>query len=154
MTLYPALISRLKTQHESLPVIIANLNQTQLEQNPVPGKWSIRDNIAHLACYQPMFIARMHRILEQDGVTFDRYNADIDPEFPDWQKRGVDDLLNQIAIDRQTIISLITNLQPKQLSRTGIHPKYGKLTIAEWAEFFLLHEAHHLFAIFQLVDRQ
>ncbi|HTD99086.1 MAG TPA: DinB family protein [Mucilaginibacter sp.] len=153
MSLYPSLISRLKTQHESLPVIIAKLNQTQLEQNPVPGKWSIKDNIAHLACYQPMFIARMHRIEEQDGVTFDRYSADIDPEFPGWQSRNVDDLLNQIAIDRETIINLITSLQPQQLSRTGIHPKYGKLTMTEWAEFFLLHEAHHLFTIFQLVER-
>jgi hypothetical protein len=153
MTLYPSLIGRLKTQHESLPVIIANLNHIQLEQNPVPGKWSIKDNIAHLACYQPMFIARMHRILERDGVAFERYNADIDPGFPDWQSRNVDDLLNQIVIDRQTIINLIISLQPEQLGRTGIHPKYGKLTIAEWAEFFLLHEAHHLFTVFQLVER-
>lgn len=153
MNLYPAIIDRLKTQHESLPQIIVKLNQTQLEKKPAPGKWSIKDNLAHLACYQPLFIARMHRVLEQDGVEFERYNADLDPEFPGWQRRGVDDLLNQLSADRQTIISLITNLQPQQLSRVGIHPKYGKLHMVDWAEFFLLHEAHHLFTIFQLVAR-
>jgi hypothetical protein len=41
-------------------------------------------------------------------------------------------------------------LSPDKLDRTGIHPKYGKLNIIDWTEFFLLHEAHHLFAIFQL----
>jgi hypothetical protein len=151
MELYPSLIDRLKTQHEALPIIISNLSKSKLELNPVPGKWSIKDNIAHLAKYQPLFIERMHKILNNDGVAFERYSADLDPEFPAWQIRETDDLLIQISIDRKLIQALITGLQPEQLSRTGIHPLYGKLTIVDWTEFFLLHEAHHLFTVFKLV---
>jgi uncharacterized damage-inducible protein DinB len=150
MNLYPSLTDRLKTQHESLPVIITYVSKANLERHPEPGKWSIRDNIAHLARYQPIFIDRIHEILKHDGVLFKRYNADRDPEFPAWQSRELDDLLEQILIDRQTIITLIANLNAEQLNRTGIHPKFGKLTMVEWVEFFLLHEAHHLFTIFQL----
>lgn len=151
MELYTSLIERLKTQHETLPVIIANISKANLELNPAPGKWSIRDNIAHLAKYQPMFIGRIHKILDNDGVAFERYSADLDPEFPAWQIRETNELLIQISFDRKLIQALITGLQPEQLSRTGIHPLYGKLTIVEWTEFFLLHEAHHLFTIFKLV---
>ena len=147
MNLYPSLTDRLKTQHESIPMLIVNAD---LERHPAPGKWSIKDNIAHLARYQPIFINRVHEILKHDGISFERYNADLDPEFPAWQTREVNDLLKQIAIDRQTIITLINSLTTEQLGRTGIHPKFGKLTMVEWPEFFLLHEAHHLFAIFQL----
>ena len=150
MNLYPSLTDRLKTQHESLPVLIANIDKAHLELNPVPGKWSIKDNIAHLAKYQPLFIERMNKILANDGIAFDRYNAALDPEFPAWQIRETEDLLIQLSIDRKIIQALILGLQPEQLSRTGIHPKFGKLTIVGWTEFFLLHEAHHLFAIFQL----
>ena len=52
--------------------------------------------------------------------------------------------------DREKIYNLIHHLPPDKLDRIGIHPKFGKLTISEWTEFFLLHEAHHLYAIFQL----
>jgi hypothetical protein len=31
------------------------------------------------------------------------------------------------------------------LSRKGFHPSFGALTIPQWLEFFLLHEAHHLY---------
>jgi uncharacterized damage-inducible protein DinB len=150
MNLYPSLTGRLKTQHESISMLIANITNADLERNPAPGKWSIRDNIAHLARYQPIFIDRIHEILKHDGILFERYNADLDPEFPSWQTRESDDLLKQISIDRQTIITLINSLTTEQLSRTGVHPKFGKLTMVEWVEFFLLHEAHHLFTIFQL----
>jgi hypothetical protein len=37
-----------------------------------------------------------------------------------------------------------------QLALKGTHPKYGTLMITEWTEFFLLHEAHHLFTLFRL----
>lgn len=151
MNLYPSLTHRLKTQHESLLVIIENVSKENLESNPTPGKWSIKDTIAHLAKYQPLFISRMHQILEHDGIAFDRYNADLDPDFPEWQNRDVNDLLSQISADRKNIIELITSLQPEQLSRIGIHSKYGKLSVSDWTEFFLLHEAHHLFTVFQLV---
>jgi hypothetical protein len=47
-------------------------------------------------------------------------------------------------------LELITNLNDGELLLTGTHPKFGVLTIPGWTEFFLLHEAHHLFTIFRL----
>ncbi|MGH7237346.1 MAG: DinB family protein, partial [Candidatus Saccharimonadales bacterium] len=52
--------------------------------------------------------------------------------------------------DREVIYQLITHTPADKLERMGIHPKYGKLTVLDWTEFFLLHEAHHLYTIFQL----
>ncbi len=151
MNLHPSLTSRLKNQHESIPLIIANVGKSTLERNPATGKWSIKDNIAHLARYQPVFISRINEILEHDTPAFDRYNAETDIEFPSWQSRETNDLLKQLVADRKTVVSLITTLKADQLPRSGIHPKFGKLNIPDWVEFFLLHEAHHLFSIFQLV---
>lgn len=34
--------------------------------------------------------------------------------------------------------------------RIGLHPVYGPMTLEGWTEFFLLHEAHHLFTILRL----
>jgi len=48
---------------------------------------------------------------------------------------------------RSELITLLGTLREPQLERTGSHPILGELSIPQWLEFFLLHEAHHLYAI-------
>ena len=64
--------------------------------------------------------------------------------------RPLADLISKLNGNRRQILELITNLPDEQLSLKGIHPKFGTLTIVEWTEFFLLHEAHHLFTMFRM----
>jgi len=152
MILYQSLSDRLKNQHEAIENIIAKTDNVQFLVHPSPDKWSIQDNIAHLAKYQPVFTSRINSILTSSSPTFDRYKAEDDPDFEIWRKRSVQDLLQVLYSDRQILFNLITNLSEEKLNRTGIHKKYGKLTVVQWTEFFLLHEAHHIFTIFQLAN--
>lgn len=69
-----------------------------------------------------------------------------------WRSRATDDLLVALYNDRQLLFDLVTTLDDKNLQRTGTHEKYGKLSVLQWAEFFLLHEAHHLLTIFRLAN--
>jgi len=75
-----------------------------------------------------------------------------DPDFETWRELKIDCLLQKMNSDRHEIFNLITNLTDQNLSRIGQHSKYGNLTIIKWTEFFLLHEAHHIFTIFQLAN--
>jgi hypothetical protein len=117
----------------------------------VQDKWSIHENIAHLAKYQPVFLDRIRKILTNETPEFEAYKAEDDDEFEIYCAFTTYELLKKISHDREIIFQLITNLPPDKLERTGTHPKYGKLTVLDWTEFFLLHEAHHLFTIFRLV---
>jgi len=152
MGIYHALSVRLTSQHESIPFLISGVSEERLLKRPASGKWSVNENIAHLAIYQPVFIKRINQILSSDRPSFERYNSDNDPEFKTWRALSSGELINRIQTDRQTIIKLLTKLSEAELSRIGIHLKYGNLNILKWTEFFILHEAHHLFTIFQLVN--
>ena len=149
--LYPSLTHRLRNQHVALGEIIKNVDEQKLMHNTEPGKWSAYDNIVHLTIYQPIFINRIKRILNEDSPVFNAYRADDDPDFIAGQKLPLADLLIRLDADRQEIYTFITEIPDEQLSRTAAHPKYGTLSITNWTEFFLLHEAHHLFTIFKLV---
>jgi hypothetical protein len=140
----------LNTQHLSIEHILSTTPPERLVVRPQPGKWNIHDNIAHLTSYQPVFIDRIHQILIQENPYFGRYVADVDPAFENCRSLNIDLLINQLNSDRKYIYNLVTTLSEPELSRTGIHPKFGSLNIIGWAEFFLLHEAHHIFTIFQL----
>ena len=148
--IYSSLTERLKNQHKTIASIIIKLNNRQLNQRVNKGKWTIHENIAHIAKYQPVFLDRIRLILTNEVPEFTAYKAEDDDEFEIYCAFTTYELLKKISSDREIIFHLITHLPSDKLDRIGTHPKFGKLTILEWTEFFLLHEAHHLFAIFQL----
>ena len=45
----------------------------------------------------------------------------------------------------------LRSLSTDDFERTGIHPKFGAMSLSLWLEFFLVHEAHHLYIVLQLV---
>lgn len=148
--LYSSLVCRLKTQHLAVAEIVKHIDEPRLNHQSEPGKWSIKDNIAHLVSYQPVFIGRVHQMLKGDTPAFSAYRADDEADFIEARAWSLTDLLDKLNGNRRQILELIINLPDDQLSLKGTHPKYGTLVITEWTEFFLLHEAHHLFTMFGL----
>ena len=152
MPLSTSLVSRLQHQHETIAELIDGFSELQLKRVSITGKWSAFENIAHLAAYQPTHIHRLAVIIQTDQPTFERYIAENDPLFHTYLRKSLSKLLDDIHDKRSLLISFLTALDDEQLKLKGIHPKYGSLTISQWTEFFLLHEAHHLWTIFQLIS--
>src|ERR1700761_3370644 len=119
--LYPSLKSRLKDQHTSIGIMIANLENSKLTYRPGPGKWNIHDNIVHLTVYQPIFINRIKSILEEDKPIFNPYRADDDPIFLAWREWELKDLLIRLNEDRELLYQLIISLSKEELERAGTH---------------------------------
>jgi hypothetical protein len=142
--------ARLASQHLTIPEIISGVPEARIHFNPMPGKWSIHDNIAHLARYNVIFQERLNTIMSADAPVFPRYNADEDTLFPQWQQMQTPALLSSVSAEREKIFSLAKTFSGNDLARTGMHPKFGNLTMLDWLEFFLLHEAHHIFTMFRL----
>jgi hypothetical protein len=142
--------ARLAFQHLSISELVEGVPARRMHLHPAPGKWSIQDNIAHLARYNVVFQERLATILQQDAPRFPRYNADDDSLFPQWQQKETNMLLDSVAGERTKIFVLAKSFSKDELGRTGIHPKFGTLTVMDWLEFFLLHEAHHIFTMFRL----
>jgi hypothetical protein len=152
MPLTASILARLRYQHETIRELIGALSEQQLRQRVDPAKWSVFENIAHLACYQPVFLHRIHRMQDENNPFFPRYTAESDPEFPGYLGQSLGRLLATIQTDRQTLITLLEGMDEPALRRTGRHARYGQFALSKWAEFFLLHEAHHLYTIFMLVQ--
>ena len=52
---------------------------------------------------------------------------------------------------RAKLMARLRSLSEQDFQRTGVHPKFGEMSLSLWLEFFLVHEAHHLYAVLQLV---
>jgi hypothetical protein len=150
MSLSASVCSRLQNQHETIYELLNGFSEEQLRQRIHKDKWSSFEQVAHLVSYQPVFLQRLQIIQQENDPLFGRYIADNDPVFIADCKRPLSELLDDLRSQRTDINNHLFSLTDASVIKTGRHPRYGLLTIAEWTEFFLLHEAHHLFSIFML----
>jgi hypothetical protein len=119
-----------------------------------PDKWSAFENIVHLAAYQPMFAERIRSMLNDEKPSFNRYRADDDPRFFECLQMPPAELVRYIQENRQLIMDLVAGMKESQWKNWGLHSHYGQMELPAWIDFFLLHEAHHLFTAFMLIRFQ
>jgi len=147
----PSSIStRLQYQHKSLLDIIDGLTDEQIRRQIITGKWSIFENIVHLATYQHTFISRIKQMLEQDNPAFPRYTAESDPIFHDNCSKSSREIMQDLITTRKEMAAGIISFKETDYDKSGQHPLFGQMNLIQWLNFFLLHEAHHLFTIFKL----
>jgi hypothetical protein len=149
-----SVINRLIHQPLSLQQLVSNLPEQAICLQPEPGKWSIFENIAHLGRYQEVFKDRLTTILTETNPSFKRYKAEEDTGFAIWTNKALAQLLEDFTSTRNELNNFLQLLTAEQCNSCGMHPAFGLMTINGWVEFFLLHEAHHLFAIFKIARSQ
>ncbi|MGZ5133561.1 MAG: DinB family protein [Flavitalea sp.] len=154
MPLSLSIQSRLQYQHYTIEEMIKDHTEDQLRTRTIPGKWSPFENIAHLVRYQVIFKERVDKIVTTGNPSFDRYVAETDPEFNPYLQHSLFQLLQSLGNTREEIFKTLTTFTDRELARIGEHPKFGPLSLVQWSEFFLLHEAHHLFTLFTLLYDQ
>jgi uncharacterized damage-inducible protein DinB len=150
MKIYSSILDRLRSQHQVIYELIKDLDNNLIEKQPAKDKWSIKDNIAHIAYYHLKFLSRMELILKGKENIFKRYYPDEDPDFIEWRQMKKEELLRKLETNRKKVVDFIGELKDTDLEKTGTHQKFGKMNIVQWIEFFLLHEAHHIYTIFRL----
>jgi hypothetical protein len=144
-------LPRLKTQLASVDVLFAGASPERIDRRTASGKWSARENLAHIGRYHEIFLERVRRILAETSPQFARYRAEEDPGWQEWASKPFEEVRNQLSALRLMLIDRIAGLQAADYARVGIHSAFGEMTLSLWLEFFLVHEAHHLYVILQRI---
>jgi hypothetical protein len=142
---------RLRTQLEVLPLLLDGTDPAAAERRPAPGKWSAREQLAHLGRHHEVTAERLRRILGEQEPVLPRYRAEEDPEWPRWAALPLPAIRGELAARRPVLVAAVEAIPASGLARRGVHTVLGALPIPLWLEFFLLHEAHHLYAVLQLL---
>ena len=145
MPLPGSLAGRLASQLDSIKLVLDGATPAALKARPKSGKWSAHENLAHLVRHQQATTVRIQRILNEDRPQLPSYKAESDPDWPALASESTEEIVRKLTAARQEMITLTAKLSPAQLSRIGVHPAFGPMTLAQWLDFFLIHEAHHLY---------
>jgi len=138
---------RLETQLEAIPLLLGGATSEAISARPSSGQWSAHENLAHLARHHRVFLDRLQLILTENAPRLARYRAEEDSNWPEWSALSTEEVLNRLGTLRREIVNVVNGLSPAETTRIGIHPLFGEMSLALWVEFFLLHEAHHLYVV-------
>lgn len=148
---YASQIQRCETQLNDFFTEVLSGLVGDLSRRVVPEKWSAQENLAHLVRYNETFLERVHRILNEDKPALARYRAEEDPEWESWRKRSYREVIDGFAKLRGQLVTKLKSLEDEDFERVGVHPRFGEMALSQWLEFFLVHEGHHMYLIFQQV---
>jgi hypothetical protein len=129
---------------QRLRELAAGLTGSQLQAHPVPGKWSIHENVAHLADSELMFSARCRYILYEENKPL--IGFDQDKMMAGWRREqeSFEDTLERFRVMRQALVRMFRAASPHDLERTGIHDEYGPESASEYMFKVAGHDLNHL----------
>jgi hypothetical protein len=145
--LSPSSAARLAIQLDVLPALLEGQPPEALQRRTRSGKWSVHENLAHLARHHAVVLDRVRKILTEEKPTLPRYAAEDDAEWPQWAGLSTPEVLTRLRALRTELTVLVSSVPDEAFARTGVHPSLGEMALPLWIEFFLLHEAHHLYLV-------
>src|SRR5712692_10584590 len=108
------------------------LSGSQLQEHPVPGKWSIHEIVAHLADCELMFSARCRYILYEENKPL--IGFDQDRLMAGWRREQelFEDTLERFRTMRQAQLRMFRAASPADLARSGTHEEYDPATSSDY----------------------
>jgi uncharacterized damage-inducible protein DinB len=145
MPIESVLRARLLGQSDAIMALFAGLGDEATTAQPLSGKWSLHQHLCHLGRYHEVFLERLDRILHESSPKMDRYRAEDDPQWGPWMQLSNPDALERFRGLRTKLIRELDGCSSEDWARTAIHSALGEMTLRRWLDFFLVHEAHHLY---------
>lgn len=134
----------LRDFHSRLLLALHGIDEADLRRPERAGKWSIADVISHLGDLELVHAVRIRTIVAGAG---DRPLPALEQER--WVERvhrrePVSELLEQLWFHRRMNLAFRERLSEEELSRSGIHPEYGPITVRDAFARIERHDAKHL----------
>ncbi len=140
----PALIERYLSGPRQLREALAGMSPAELDARPVPGKWSTKEVICHIADFEPVYLDRIKRVIAEEEPTMFGGDPDLFAARLAYASRDVEQELKLIEACRAHLGTILRALPESHFARRGIHSVAGPMTIEKLLTNIAGHIPHHL----------
>ena len=127
---------------DRLRALTEPLSPAQADAAPAPGKWSVREIIAHLADCELVFSFRLRQTLSEEHPIIQPFDQEI------WSTRyAAYDLASALALftaTRNWNLKFLTTVDETDRHRPTTHPERGTMTLWTIVETMAGHDINHL----------
>jgi hypothetical protein len=138
-----ALLERFRRGPEVLAVVLTGVFGEEEDFVTAPGKWSIRQIIAHLADTELVLAYRLRTVIAEDNPVIMAFDQDAWSKNLDYARRKPKQSLETLRRLRAENHELLKELPPAAFDRTGQHSERGTVTLHGLVEDYSQHTEHH-----------
>jgi hypothetical protein len=124
--------------------LVRGLTEKQLSRKPAPGKWSIKEIVAHLADGEVILGSRYRLIAAHDRPAIGGYDQDAFVAKLGVGNTTTADLIDDFAMARAVNLGLLDRLPDADWDRVGIHAERGEESIRKMVFMYAGHDRHHI----------
>src|SRR5262245_25159988 len=126
--------------------------QVSLSTNVIPGKWSAKEIVHHLADSESTSAIRLRRLLVEENPVIQGYDQDAFATRLKYNERDMAPALDAFRSARETTVQLLHLMTEEDWQREGIHTESGKYTPELWLSIYAAHAHNHAAQIRRLRD--
>ena len=141
---YADLISGYCAGPQMLRAAVAGMTAEQLDARPIPGKWSTKQVICHIADFEPVYVDRMKRVIAENEPTLLSGDPDLFAARLAYDQRDVAVELDFIEAARKHMEPILRSLRPEDFLRKGNHSEAGPITLEKLLTNITNHIPHHV----------
>jgi hypothetical protein len=145
----------IESMHKSpkrLKKLLKDVSEKRLAARPAPGKWSIKEVVAHLADHEIVLGARFRFVAALDRPPITGYDQDAFVERLGVDKTSTEDLLKDFSSVRKANVRLLERLPLEARTRVGIHSERGEESLEDMIVMYAGHDLIHLQQIERMLD--
>jgi uncharacterized damage-inducible protein DinB len=137
------LVEMLRRQHEEFSTLVRGLSAAQADHRYAPGKWTIREVVGHVADAERIFQYRMLRFARNDPTPLASFDENVFVANARFAQVPLADLVDELTTVRAASLSLLQNLSPDELARSGT-ASGRPFTVRALAWIIAGHQRHHM----------
>lgn len=116
----------------------------ELGAHPIPGKWSAREIVHHLADSETTSGVRLRKLLTEDHATIQGYDEAAYAVLLHYNERlDHEPSLAAFRAARLTTLQLLERMSEADWKRTGRHSESGEYSAERWLEIYAAHAHGH-----------
>lgn len=139
-----ACIDQIRQLPSQIAELVRDLTPEQLSAHPLPGEWSVAQNVHHLADSHMNSYIRCKLILTEENPTLKPYDQDAWAALPDAQSADVSASLTLLAQLHARWVLFWEDLPADAWARTGFHPENGPVTLETQLQSYTDHGLAHV----------
>lgn len=137
------LLERFRRGPELMAVVLTGLGVEEQDYLTAPGKWSVRQIVAHVADAEVVTAHRVRQVVAEDNPTLVAYDQEAWARNLDYDRRKPAASLETFRRARAETYELIKELPDSAFERTGNHTVRGQVTLRSLLELFTEHAEKH-----------
>jgi hypothetical protein len=143
MSEIPAQLERFRRGAELLAVVLTGVFGDEEDFAVAPGKWSVRQIVAHLADAELVGAHRFRQIIAEDNPTLIAFDQDAWTRNLDYSRRKPKQSLETFRRLRAENYDLLKALPEEAFDRAATHSENGRMTLRQLLDGYSGHAESH-----------